>query len=417
MPYRWRGVAFAFLAAILLLPTVPGDADAIPAFARKYRVTCALCHNPFPRLTAFGDQFAANGFMMAPGEVPPDTISVGDPWLQLQRDLPLAIRVEAYMSSLTGDGAVAADFKTPWGIKLLSGGQVAKNVSYYMYFFLTERGEVAGLEDAYLQFNDILGSGVNLIAGQFQLSDPLFKRELRLQYEDYMPYRVRVGDVRADLTYERGLMAMRSPWPGADLFVQVVNGNGLNQATEELNYSTQTMKNVGLRLSQKLGPIRLGGYGYAGKEKLANGMESSVRVWGPDATLPLGRMLDLNLQYLHRRDGNPFFLDSCAPGDPRCDYGASDPVRTTVDSYMSELLFLPPWASGRVYFTALYNRIESDRPVFTLRVGEPGFLRLYESVGVTGHYLRSRNLRFMTEVNRDLRTNRFRFTTGVVTAF
>src|SRR3546814_13507529 len=58
-----------------------------------------------------------------------------------------------------------------------------------------ERGEVAGLEDAYLQFNDVLGSGVDVIAGQFQVSDPLFKRELRLEYEDYMPYRVRVGAV------------------------------------------------------------------------------------------------------------------------------------------------------------------------------------------------------------------------------
>jgi hypothetical protein len=276
---------------------------------------------------------------------------------------------------------------------------------------------VAGLEDAYLQFNDVFGSGADLIAGQFQLSDPLFKRELRLEYEDYMPYRVRVGDVRTDLTYERGIMARRTAWKGSELYVQVVNGRGLDQATEELNYSNQTPKNVGVRLSQDVGPFRIGGYGYAGKEKLANGMESTVRVVGPDATLPLGRTVELNLQYLYRRDGNPFFLDACAVADPRCDATAADPFKTKVDSYMGEVLFTPPWAGGRFFFTALYNRVESDRPVFTLRVGEPGFMSLFESAGVTAQYLRARNLRFMAEVDRDLRANRFRLTTGFVTAF
>jgi hypothetical protein len=34
----------------------PEPAEAIPAFARKYRVSCALCHQPFPRLNAFGEE-------------------------------------------------------------------------------------------------------------------------------------------------------------------------------------------------------------------------------------------------------------------------------------------------------------------------------------------------------------------------
>ncbi len=419
MPIRWRGVAYAVFSTLLLLGAAPAAlaAEDIPAFARKYKVGCALCHSPFPKLNAFGARFAANGFQMARGEPGPDTVTTGDPLLRLQRDLPLAVRVEAYLSSLTGDNAIAADLKTPWGIKLLTGGQVADKVSYYMYFFLTERGEVAGLEDAFLQFTDVFNSGVDLIVGQFQLSDPLFKRELRVQYEDYMPYRVRVGDVRTDLTYERGLMVGRSLWSGSDLMVQLVNGRGLDQATADLNYSTQNPKNVGLRLTQDFGLFRLGGYAYLGKEKLADGTESSVRVWGPDATVPLGSKLELNLQYLYRRDANPFFLDACAPGDPRCDYNAADPLRTTVNSYMGELLFSPAWASGRLLFTGLYNRVEADRPIFTLRVGEPGYLSLYESAGVTAHYLLSRNLRVMGEANRDLSLNRFRFTMGVVTAF
>ena len=416
MPKHRQGVLNALLAALVLLPLLPSQASAIPGFARKYKTTCALCHAPFPRLNAFGAMFAANGFQMARGEVPTDTLNTGDPLLRLQRDIPLAVRVEAYMSNLSGDDAVAADLKTPWGIKLLTGGQVTDDVSYYMYFFLTERGEIAGLEDAYLQFNDVLGSGVDLIAGQFQVSDPLYKRELRLEYEDYMPYRVRVGDVRADLTYERGLMAMTSPWKDADLFVQVVNGRGLSEATEAKNYDTDNGKNLGVRFTQELGKLRIGGFYYGGKQR-ADELESRLLVLGPDATIALNDKVEVNLQYMYRRDDNPFFLDGCAQGDVRCSYGDSNPLRTEVDAYMAEVLYSPQGAMGQWHFTGLYNRVEADNPIFSLRVGEVGLLQQYESLGMTVHYVKARNLRFMGEVNQDIQLKRTRFTAGVVTAF
>ena len=123
------------------------------------------CHAPVPRLNAFGEAFAANGFEFAVGEPPRDTVGTGDALLRLQNDLPLAIRYDAYLQGLTkptsgNDNAI--DFQTPWVIKLLSGGQVSDKISYYIYFLLTERGEVEGLEDAYLQFTDVAGSGVSL---------------------------------------------------------------------------------------------------------------------------------------------------------------------------------------------------------------------------------------------------------------
>ena len=407
----------AALAALVLLPLVPNRSQAIPAFARKYKVTCALCHAPFPRLTAFGEQFAGNGFQLARGEAPMDTLYTGDPMLRLQRDIPLAIRLDAYMSGLSGgDDVVATDLKTPWGIKLLTGGQVTSDISYYLYFFMSERGEVAGLEDAYLQFNNALGSGVDIIAGQFQVSDPLYKRELRLEYEDYMTYRIRVGDVRADLTYERGLMALASPWKDADLAVMMVNGRGLSEGTEARNYDTGSGKNFGVRLSQGLGKARIGGFFYAGEEE-AEDLRSTLQVFGPDATLTLGEKLELNFQYLYRKDGNPFFLTDCVNHDPRCSYGADDPFETEVDSYMGEALFFPRGAGAEWAFAALYNRVEANSPIFSLRVGEDGRLEQYESVGVSVHWLKARNVRLMAEVSRDLELKRTRFIGGVTAAF
>ncbi|MDH5590963.1 MAG: hypothetical protein OEZ65_09570 [Gemmatimonadota bacterium] len=415
-------IRFLLLSLLLLVLGLPTQVAGIPAFARKYKVTCALCHAPFPRLNAFGEEFAGNGFALVRGERPVDTLWVGDDMLRLQRDIPLAIRMDAYIMGLSesGEGGVQSDLQTPWGIKLLSGGQITDDISYYMYFYMSERGELAGLEDAYLQFNDVAGSGVDLIAGQFQVSDPMFKRELRLEYEDYQGYRVRVGDVRADLTYDRGLMAMTSPWTNGDLVVQVVNGRGLSEATSFRTYDQDSWKNVAAHFSQDLGFARLGAFGYAGKEK-SEGLESTIRVIGPDLTVPLGPRLELNAQYLYRRDGNPFFLTTCTDAAFRCDTGADDPLATEVDSYLGELVWSPRGAMGRWFFTALYNRVESDRTVFRLRLGEedgsPGYLDAYETISVGAHYFQARNVRLTAEVAWDRIVERARFTTGVVTAF
>lgn len=49
------------IAATLFLSSI-GDAEAVPAFARKFQANCALCHTNVPRLAPFGQQFLANGY-------------------------------------------------------------------------------------------------------------------------------------------------------------------------------------------------------------------------------------------------------------------------------------------------------------------------------------------------------------------
>ncbi len=62
---------FALLAVTMLLIITPEQADAIPAFARKYQISCQVCHSPaMPRLKAFGDDFAGDGFRMTDYESP-----------------------------------------------------------------------------------------------------------------------------------------------------------------------------------------------------------------------------------------------------------------------------------------------------------------------------------------------------------
>ena len=66
---RTRNLILLFLilpfAFSLLLAS---DADAIPAFARRYNLSCSTCHAPFPKLKPYGDDFAGNGFIIPENE-------------------------------------------------------------------------------------------------------------------------------------------------------------------------------------------------------------------------------------------------------------------------------------------------------------------------------------------------------------
>lgn len=412
-----RSVAVVVLA---LFGITPRTASAIPAFARKYRVSCMQCHAPVPRLNAFGEAFAGNGFEFAVGEPPRDTVATGDALLRLQSDLPLAIRYDAYLRGLTnpsgGDNAI--DFQTPWVIKLLSGGQVADKISYYLYFLLTERGEVAGLEDAYVQFTDVASTGVSLIVGQFQVSDPLFKRELRLEYEDYQAYRVRVGLATADLTYDRGLMALWSPREGSDVAFELVSGRGLNPASVNKQYDGDDAKSGLVRLSQDIGSFRVGVFGYRGNETEA-GVRNTISMWGPDATAPLGSFGEVNFSFVRRTDSDPFF-GTCSVASP-CPGNVTSPFSTTVNSGFAEAVFWPQGPSGRWFFTALYNWVDSDTPVVSLRLGEQdegtGYLSKYQTATGGIHYLLKRNVRLMGEAGWDFEREQMRLVLGTMLAF
>jgi hypothetical protein len=403
-----RQVAWALALAALGTALAHSPAHAIPSFARKYNVSCNLCHDPAPRLNAFGEQFAVNGFEFVPAEPPRDTLQTGDDLLRLLRRIDIAFRFDAYatVAEPLGRDGTAMDLQTPYNIKVLSGGPIADRISYYLYFFLSERGEVAGLEDAYLQFTDIAGSGVSVIAGQFQVSDPLFKRELRLPYEDYQPYRVRVGHARADLTYDRGFFATYSPWDGGDLALMVVNGQGLREAAGDRLYDRDNLKNLALHYSQELGPVRVGGFGYWGKEQ-ADGETDRILIWGPDATISPARKMEVNLQYLRREDTNPLL----APGGPS----------SVVNSAFGEVIVGPLGAEGRWFVAGLYNWVDANQPLLSLRIGEQdtsaGFLQRYHAASGGVHYLINRNVRLMGEVGWDIERERPRFTTGVTLAW
>ncbi len=393
-----------FLATSTLGLLAPPTAEAIPAFARQYKMSCNTCHSPFPRLKDFGNEFAANGFTIPEQEKDRDFITAGDDLLRLNRTFPIAVRFDAFAFFECGT-EVTNDLQTPWALKLLSGGSLSKNVGYYFYFFMDERGEVGGVEDAYIHFNNIMGKPLDVMVGQFQTSDPLMKRELRLTYEDYMLYKTRVGLSQNNLTYDRGVMTTYDIGKtGTDLVALIVNGNGKPDAYEEddgnKKFDTDKYKCYAVKVNQSLGQYAGAGYYYyygqeLGMDHLAgpNPLSYMNRILhhGPDFRVGNG-MFDFTFQYLIRRDTNPGFT--------------ADAVNVETKGVIAELVFSPQRDRSRYYFTLLYNQIDSDWDEHD-----------YESMtgGVT--YLVARNLRITLEYTRNLELDTNRGIVGLVSAF
>ncbi len=393
-------LSFFLILLFFISIVVVTDAGAIPAFARRYKISCTTCHTPFPKLKPYGDEFAGNGFILKENENPRDYISAGDDMLWLNRTFPIAVRFDAY-GVYEPDNKVETDFQSPWGLKLLSGGTLAKGIGYYFYFFMSERGEIAGIEDAYIHFDNVFGTNLDIMVGQFQTSDPIWKRELRLTFEDYTILKQRFGPSQTNLTYERGVtLTYGIEKTGTDFVAMVANGNGKVEAGEDTKFDDNSAKNYGIRISQGLGErVSVGGFFYNGREKILHNDPSSfyytdeITYWGPDVKLSFGP-INVAAQYLKRKDSK--ILSEYATG--------FDNPET--DGYIFELTYSPRLDRSRIFYTLLYNRIKHKYSIFN-----------YETTTVNANFLIARNLKIIGEYTRDMQMNENRFILGLVSAF
>lgn len=384
------------LSCIVLAGTVLGlaveDAGAIPAFARKYKISCTTCHAPAPRLKDFGADFADNGFQLPDAEEPRRAFrDTGDEFLTLQTNLPLAVRFDAYFSLEDYDATDAAtDFKTPWGLKLLSGGNIAPDVGYYFYFYMSERGKVAGLEDAYVHFNNLGGLPLDVLVGQFQISDPMMKRELKLTVEDYDVYTVAPGMSGANLTYDRGVLVAYAAPAGFTLLGEVVNGNGKPEAGEDRTYDNDQDKGYAARVAWGGGPLNVGGFYYTTRENIQDQFTNDVEVYGPDLGYALGDLATFTGQYLFRTDSRP------------TDLGRD----LETQGIVAELVVQPWGPDAKDHFVLLYNWIDSDDEEINT-----------DAWTASWSHLHRRNLRMVLEATYDVEREGYRAFVGFSSAF
>jgi len=387
-----KSLILTFVLA-LMVSMLTTDAQAIPAFARKYKISCSTCHVAIPKLKAYGDEFAGNGFLLPDGEEPKRAyIDTGDDMLLLNSDFPIAVRLDAYAQLANRDN-VNTDLGVPFGIKLMSGGPITKKVSYYFYFYLSEGGEVAGVEDAFLYFNDIGNIPLDLTVGQFQVSDPLYKRELRLTFEDYQIFRIRPGNSKANLTYDRGVVLNYGFDFGFDITAMLINGNGIKPAEEKI-FDSDNSKSYVLRLTQGIGPVSIGAFAYSGKETMSDSADvnNNILYLGPDLNIGTENW-ELVLQYLHREDDNVYF-------------SPTDPVKSKVDGGFAEFSLFPQGDQSRFVYTLLYNFVDSDIEEYK-----------YHTATLSVSHLAARNLRLLAEATYNIDTEKPKFTIGAMAAF
>ena len=254
-------------------------------------------------------------FNLKDKDAPRYYVETGDEELSLIRDFPLAARLEGYIT-YNQENSEQSDFYAPILFKILTGGAITNDISYYVYYIL-ESGEVGKIEDAWFMFNNLFGSELDFTIGQFQVCDPLFKRELRLTRDDYYIYKVNPGSSMVDLTYDRGIMLGYGFDTGTDLVLEVVNGSGIGEQFLSGTFDNDKYKNFFGRISQDAGEnFRIGAMGYWGKEEHEyydineeEYLYPQNELWmlGGDATISFDP-LELNLQYVERNDDNPDFL-------------------------------------------------------------------------------------------------------------
>jgi len=394
-----KNIFTLFILSLIIATILAGDILAIPAFARKYNMSCKACHSPFPSLKSYGEEFAFNGFQLKGMEAPGYYVDTGDEDLSLIRDFPLAARLEGYITYNQGKSE-QSDFYAPVLFKILTGGAITNDISYYVYYIL-ESGEVGKIEDAWFMFNNLFGSELDFTIGQFQVCDPLFKRELRLTRDDYYIYKVNPGNSMVDLTYDRGIMLGYGFESGTDIVLEVVNGSGIGEQFLSGTFDNDKYKNFFGRISQDASDhFRIGAMGYWGKEKQESPtgppeiVYSTNELWmlGGDMTISLDP-LELNLQYISRSDDNPNFF-----------YDEKEKVNT--QGAFAEFIFRPEGDDSDWYAVGLFNWIESDQTDLNLK-----------QLGIHFGYLLKRNIRLVAEYSQNFTVEYGTIGLGFITAF
>jgi hypothetical protein len=128
-----------------LRPDGVDQADALPSFARKYKMSCSQCHAGFPVLNAYGRQFKMNGYVREPGGTEGVLKSQDNelameamvPWALIVRSRPVDNGKGTVSSQGVQMGATASP--NPNGFQFqplndvdafIAGGDAAKHISY-----------------------------------------------------------------------------------------------------------------------------------------------------------------------------------------------------------------------------------------------------------------------------------------------
>jgi hypothetical protein len=168
-----RRFASGVLLASLFLLFAASDANALPAFARKYGLRCSACHEAWPMLNSFGQKFKDNGYqLMNDRDAPiwqsngywPVTIRITPSWHRESTD-------KVAIDQTGGQQRVTASGFDSGGLDLLSGGTLDKNLSFF-FVLSSDENAAFGIEAVNARFDNLFGSPwLNVKVGKFELDN------------------------------------------------------------------------------------------------------------------------------------------------------------------------------------------------------------------------------------------------------
>jgi hypothetical protein len=163
-------LGFSAIAVMFLMCTQVSY--SIPAFARKYKTSCATCHNGFPKLNAFGEAFRRNGYQFPAGTDPQyikeEPVSLGAEGNK--RAFPDAI----WPGSIPGTSPISlffngeADYNPKEGprftfgglgssIEAVAAGTLGEDISFWGHAILNSDGTLE-LNRMFLIFSNLIGN-------------------------------------------------------------------------------------------------------------------------------------------------------------------------------------------------------------------------------------------------------------------
>jgi hypothetical protein len=177
----------ASLGLLFLISSLSQQAEALPAFARKYGLRCSACHEAWPMLNYFGQKFKDNGYQLMNDR--------DSPIWQNPSYWPVTFRITPYwhressdkvaVDSVTGSGGSALVERQITshgfdisGLDFHTGGTLEKNLSFYV---LPSSDPTASFhfETVMARFDNLFGSPwLNIKMGKFELDNLISEKRI-----------------------------------------------------------------------------------------------------------------------------------------------------------------------------------------------------------------------------------------------
>ncbi len=168
------GITITTTSILVLTLAFSHTAEAIPAFARKYNVSCNVCHTRQPRLNSFGQSFMENGYQLpgtADGGISKKRLLGGAQHGMTLDDMSnlfaVRLRADIQKASFRNKGDTESsddiDIVFPNIVNLFFAGTVARNISVFMeaeYATQEEHDAKLAFERTFIMFDNLGGQQI-----------------------------------------------------------------------------------------------------------------------------------------------------------------------------------------------------------------------------------------------------------------